>query len=550
MTQMLLREQQGALHFLLDVLRGTSSSWTSKEWVLTILLSCTGDGQEEALGGQEMAEKEQASRARERHEIQRLFAQQNVRDILLTQLWELSNSNEHKQEEKARCWSLCFEILGWYVHAHQEHQLELVSEPMIIPTSNVSIMGWILQLELTTCLTCVRSAAATFLDRLLHESELIRMTMLQHLVQPPPATLNAAGDEVALVPAAQVLLDQAFPPDKEPIDMEKKQDGQRLATRRFWTFLQNSRVCCEIARAIQHTPDPRLLWQVLVEHVFKKDQTTTLQVLYFRLLLEWLRDDDVLVSDLASNVECLSSCLDLVLSTTTSLSKFFAALVLSRCLFDPNVDAAQRLLASIHHRIGFSAFDRILTSAVSTFPKDTQIMSEEMDVFSHDVRRAQAQMTRLYLDEKFKQDPVQDEVMDLRAQVAQMQRKYQDLQMHVDRLTQEQQQNDVVGPETSSSNNQDLEAALLATETQVDQLEVDVQDLRRERVEYQTSRAKHATVVQTLEAQRHDLLLLLANEECWHMVFRDLCTARLSQKEIEEATVLAQSKGAFRMTKA
>ena len=120
----------------------------------------------------------------------------------------------------------------------------------------------------------------------------------------------------------------------------------------------------------------------------------------------------------------------------------------------------------------------------------------------------------------------------------------------------------------------DLEAALLVSETHVDELRRENQILNQQlntlssesstsnlklkfndrdssdssSQEQQSSSSSSSSLEKEkkkLEAQCHDLLLLLANEEIWHLSFREIVENRLSLTDVEDAQRLAQSKGAF-----
>lgn len=92
----------------------------------------------------------------------------------------------------------------------------------------------------------------------------------------------------------------------------------------------------------------------------------------------------------------------------------------------------------------------------------------------------------------------------------------------------------------------DLEAALLVSETHVDELGRENQILSQQLNALSSeSSSSLENEKKKLEAQCHDLLLLLANEEVWHLSFREIVENRLGPIDVEDAQRLAQSKGAF-----
>ena len=92
-------------------------------------------------------------------------------------------------------------------HAVNNHQ------PKDIYSS--SVIGWLVQLELSSN----DKSCSRFLDRVLTESEMMRMTMCQHLVKAPPPTLSEEGEEVVVKAAARGILDQLFSGSR-PLDVE------------------------------------------------------------------------------------------------------------------------------------------------------------------------------------------------------------------------------------------------------------------------------------------------------------------------------------------
>ena len=188
--------------------------------------------------------------------------------------------------------------------------------------------------------------------------------------------------------------------------MIEQQQKKWTALRRFLILIHQSPVCQEIATRItitnaQHqksssTSLVQELFQVLTwtKDAISRISDDKLDYLVLRTLLTMTQSssNDTLVVFISSSVTRLSVCLDVLTSSSSSSSgstilQALVGLLLSKCFFDPDVEAASSLLENIERRVGFAAFDRMLGVFIHRSSSDSKNVSfsSSLPLFAQEV---------------------------------------------------------------------------------------------------------------------------------------------------------------------